>query len=159
MEIPHCFFLFTLGNSTSFLINSWTFHMLFLWYSWKFHILNPPVWFEFLVMTEKYFCLLTFFVIKYFRFQFIFYAKIAPAPHKKVTPFFLLTPLKVEVLSSPSLSDNLVGGSTSSRKGVGCTLCYMRWAGSVNLAGWLLKSKPAWQNKPLCFQLTEVILT
>ena len=29
-------------NSTSFLINPWKFHMLFLWYPWKFHILNPP---------------------------------------------------------------------------------------------------------------------
>ena len=39
--IPHYFFLVTLGNSTSFLINPWKFHMLFLWYHWKFHILNP----------------------------------------------------------------------------------------------------------------------
>ena len=29
-------------NFTSFLINPWKFHMLFLWYPWKFHILNPP---------------------------------------------------------------------------------------------------------------------
>ena len=29
-------------NSTSFLINPWKFHMLFLWYPWKFHFLNPP---------------------------------------------------------------------------------------------------------------------
>ena len=43
LEISH-FFLVTLGNSTSFLINSWKFHSmwLFLWYPWKFHILNPP---------------------------------------------------------------------------------------------------------------------
>ena len=41
LEIPHYFFLVTLGNSTSFLINPWKFHMLFLWYPWKFHILNP----------------------------------------------------------------------------------------------------------------------
>ena len=34
--------LITLGNSTSFLINPWKFHMLFLWYPWKFHIHNPP---------------------------------------------------------------------------------------------------------------------
>ena len=30
-----------LRNSTSFLINPWKFHMLFLWYPWKFPILNP----------------------------------------------------------------------------------------------------------------------
>ena len=44
LEISHYFFLVTLGNSTSFLINSWKFHSmwLFLWYPWKFHILNPP---------------------------------------------------------------------------------------------------------------------
>ena len=30
MEIPHYFFLFTLGNSTSFLMNSKKFHALFL---------------------------------------------------------------------------------------------------------------------------------
>ena len=44
LEISHYFFLGTLGNSTSFLINSWKFHSmwLFLWYPWKFHILNPP---------------------------------------------------------------------------------------------------------------------
>ena len=41
-EITHCFFLVTPGNSTSFLINPWKFHMLFRWYSWKLHILNPP---------------------------------------------------------------------------------------------------------------------
>ena len=44
LEIPHYFFLATLGNSASFLINPWKFHMLFLWflwYPWKFHILNP----------------------------------------------------------------------------------------------------------------------
>ena len=32
MEIPHYFFLVTPRNSTSFLINSWKFDMLFLWY-------------------------------------------------------------------------------------------------------------------------------
>ena len=37
------FFLLTLGNSTSFLINpSCKFQMLFLWYPRKFHILNSP---------------------------------------------------------------------------------------------------------------------
>ena len=42
LEIPHYFFLVTLGNSTSFLINPWKFHMLFLGYHWEFHILNSP---------------------------------------------------------------------------------------------------------------------
>ena len=40
LEILSYFFLVTLGNSTSFLINPWKFHMLFPWYPWKFHILN-----------------------------------------------------------------------------------------------------------------------
>ena len=44
MEIPHYFFLVTLGNSTSFLINPQKFHVVFLCYPWKFHILSPPVW-------------------------------------------------------------------------------------------------------------------
>ena len=34
------FFLVTLGNSTSFLLNPWKFRMLFLWYPLKSHILN-----------------------------------------------------------------------------------------------------------------------
>ena len=47
-----------------------------------------------------------FFVIKYFRFQFIFYVKLhlppPPPPLKKVTLLFpTKLPLKVEVLSSP----------------------------------------------------------
>ena len=41
-EIPHYFFLVTLGNSTLFLIDPWKSHMLFLWYPGKFHILTPP---------------------------------------------------------------------------------------------------------------------
>ena len=36
------FSLVALGNSTSFLINPWKFHMLFVWYHCKFHILNLP---------------------------------------------------------------------------------------------------------------------
>ena len=57
--------------------------------------------FEFLVMTEQnIFLYKLFFLIKYFRFQFIFYVNIAP-PLKKSPPFFPATPSKVEVLSSP----------------------------------------------------------
>ena len=41
LEIPHYFFLVTLGNSPSFLTQSCKFHMLFLWYPSKFHILTP----------------------------------------------------------------------------------------------------------------------
>ena len=40
-------FLNTLGISTSFLIDPWNFHMLFLPYSWKLHLLKPsphPIW-------------------------------------------------------------------------------------------------------------------
>ena len=39
LEIPYYFFSVTLGNSTSFLINPWKFHMIFLRCPWKFHIL------------------------------------------------------------------------------------------------------------------------
>ena len=40
LEIPHLFSLVTLWNST-FLMNPWKFHILFLWYLCKFHILSP----------------------------------------------------------------------------------------------------------------------
>ena len=42
MEIPHYFFLNTPGISTSFLVDPWNFHMLFLQDPRKFHVLNPP---------------------------------------------------------------------------------------------------------------------
>ena len=42
LEIPHEFFLLNPGNSTSFLINTRKFCILFPWYPWKFHILKPP---------------------------------------------------------------------------------------------------------------------
>ena len=55
-------------------------------------------------------------------FWFIFYIKIAPLLSlEKVTPSFPATPpLKIEVLSSPLLSENLVRGSTPllKKKGV-----------------------------------------
>ena len=44
IETPHQFFLNTeifLEFSTSFLIDPWNFHMLFLQYLWKHHALNP----------------------------------------------------------------------------------------------------------------------
>ena len=48
-----------LGNSASFLISTWKFHVLFLWYPWKFHILNPCVWiFSWIAqwpLTNRYF--------------------------------------------------------------------------------------------------------
>ena len=67
--------------------------------------------FEFLVMTEK-----TFIVIKYFRFEFIFYVKIATPPPKKSHPLFPSNPpLKVDVLSSPFFLKIWLGGG-------GCTL-------------------------------------
>ena len=43
---PHYFFSITLGNSSSFLINPWKFHLQFLWYPWKIHILNPTPIFD-----------------------------------------------------------------------------------------------------------------
>ena len=50
--------------------------------------------FEFLVITEKKcFCLKTFFVIKYFRFSFIFYVKIATPLPKIIHPLFPSNPL------------------------------------------------------------------
>ena len=55
-------------------------------------------------MTEKSFCLSTFFQIKYFRFQFIFCVKIA-------TP-----PLKIQVLSSPPLLKIWLEVQPSTRK-------------------------------------------
>ena len=42
LDIRHYFSLVTLGNSTSFSISPWKFHMLLLLDPWKFHILNPP---------------------------------------------------------------------------------------------------------------------
>ena len=45
MEILHEFFSNTPGNSTSFLIDPWHFHMVFLQYPWKFHVLNPSLGF------------------------------------------------------------------------------------------------------------------
>ena len=36
----HDFFLYTPGSSTSFLIDPWSFHMLFRQYLWEFHVLN-----------------------------------------------------------------------------------------------------------------------
>ena len=41
LEIPH-FFLVTLGNSTSFLINRLKFHMLSLWYPLQIPYPQPP---------------------------------------------------------------------------------------------------------------------
>ena len=59
--------------------------------------------FEFLVMTERnIFAYKLFFVIKYSRFYFIFYVKIATPPPEKRHPLFPRNhPLKVEILSSP----------------------------------------------------------
>ena len=42
LEIPHYFFLVTLGNSTLFLINTWKFDMLFLWYLLEIPYPQPP---------------------------------------------------------------------------------------------------------------------
>ena len=36
------FFLIIPGNSTSFFIDSWSFHIPFFQSLWKFHVLNPP---------------------------------------------------------------------------------------------------------------------
>ena len=60
---------------------------------------------------EKYFCWSIFFIIKYFKFYFIFYVKIAPPSLKKVTSFFPSNPpLKVQVLKAQSLSLKKKGG-------------------------------------------------
>ena len=73
-------------------------------------------------MTEKNNFLHEFFVvIKYFRFQFIFYVKLhhPSSPEKSHLLFPTKLPLKVEVLSRPPLFETLVGGSTplSNREG------------------------------------------
>ena len=45
LEIPHYFFLVSLaGNSTSFLINPWKFHMLFFDTPGNSMSCTPPVW-------------------------------------------------------------------------------------------------------------------
>ena len=59
LEIPHEFFLNTPGNFTSFLVEPWNFHMLFLQYPWKFHDLNPPFGFfleQRIMPLKKMFC-------------------------------------------------------------------------------------------------------
>ena len=74
----------------------------------KFLVKISQFWF--LVMTEKNFSLQTFFVIKYFRFSFFFVVvvKLQP-PLKKFTPLVSSNPpLKVEVLSSPTLFHNYI---------------------------------------------------
>ena len=55
------------------------------------------------ILREKHFCLETFFVIEYFRFQIIFYVKTA-------TPLKNVTPLKIQTLSTP-IFENLAKGS------------------------------------------------
>ena len=44
LKISHYFFFITSGDSTSFLMTPWNFHILFFQYPWKFHVLNAPVW-------------------------------------------------------------------------------------------------------------------
>ena len=75
---------------------------------------------EFLVMTEKKIFVCKLFLslnISDFRFYFIFYVKTTtpnpPHPLKKITSLFpTSSPLKINVMSSPPLFENLVGGST-----------------------------------------------
>ena len=62
-----------------------------------------------------------------FQILVCFLCKDCKLPCKRSPPLSQLTPLKIEVLSSPSLFENLVGVSTPpptspSRKG-GCALC------------------------------------
>ena len=65
----------------------------------KFLVKIP--YFELLVMTEKKFRLPTFFLIKYFKSQSIFYVKIATTSLQRSPLFPTNPPLKVKVLSSP----------------------------------------------------------
>ena len=51
-------------------------------------------------MTEKY-LFINFFIIKYFRFQFIFYVKTATPPEKGHILFSSNLFLKIEIMSSP----------------------------------------------------------
>ena len=69
-------------------------------------------------MTEKKISVFKlFFVIKYFRFYFIFYVKIA-TPWKKLSTSFSPTPSKSWGPIKPPFFEDLVGGSTPpSRKG------------------------------------------
>ena len=43
VEVPHEFFLISPRDSILFLINHWTFRMLFLQYPWGFHIFASPL--------------------------------------------------------------------------------------------------------------------
>ena len=56
MEIRHYFFFITTGNSTSFLINPWKFHMLFPHYPRNFHAHNLPVWIFSGIAHFTYYC-------------------------------------------------------------------------------------------------------
>ena len=67
--------------------------------------------FEFSVMTEKNIFVYTLFLLLNTSDFSLFFCKIA-TPLKKLPPLFQQPPLKVEVLSSPSLFENFVGGST-----------------------------------------------
>ena len=60
-------------------------------------------------MAEKnIFGYIKFFVVKYFRFQFIFYVKTEPL--KKGHPLFSSFPLKIEISCKASLFENLIKG-------------------------------------------------
>ena len=101
-------------------ISQWTttilkFFILNLIPSFKINQLVKISQFKFFVMTEKN----MFFVVKYFRFKFIFCVKPVSPPEKSHPPLSQQPPLKIETLSSPTI-ENLVGGSTPScRKGGG----------------------------------------
>ena len=69
--------------------------------------------FKFLVMTEKYFCLETFFVIEYY-----FFVRLQPTtPHpplwKKLPTLFQQSPSQGWGPVKPPLFENLVGGSNA----------------------------------------------
>ena len=71
--------------------------------------------FEFLVMTEKNnFAYKLFLLLNISDFNLFFMWQLhPPPPHEKSHPLFPCNlPLKVEVLSIPTLFENLVGGST-----------------------------------------------
>ena len=100
MEIPHYFFVATLGNSTSFLINPYKFRVLFLWYHW-----TPPchpVWI-FSGIAQLSNCFLS-----YIRLFFIIYLS-GILVHRQVGRvigqiWFILVKLLGDLLVQPAVS-------------------------------------------------------
>ena len=69
MKIPHEFVVNTPGNSTSFLIDTWNFHMLFLQYPQKFNSPLPLPFFLICFLQEPNGKCFSQFIDKFLKFQ------------------------------------------------------------------------------------------